>query len=162
MEYTMKNGIKYQINPARDNQWDDAMELAFKVFLKFEAKEYGKEGTDKFVQFLTSTEMQKMFRQGMYILFVATVGEDIIGLISLRSGNHISLLFVDENYHRQGIGRALIKTLQDYLLKETSFVKMTVHASPYGIPFYERVGFEATDVEQKQEGIIYTPMEMYL
>lgn len=162
MEYTMKNGIKYRINPARDNQWDDAMELAFKVFLKFEAKEYGKEGTDKFVQFLTSTEMQKMFRQGLYILFVATVGEDIIGLISLRSGNHISLLFVDENYHRQGIGRALIKTLQDYLLKETSFVKMTVHASPYGIPFYERVGFEATDVEQKQEGIIYTPMEMYL
>lgn len=162
MEYTMKNGKKYQINPARDNQWDDAMELAFKVFLKFEAKEYGKEGTDKFVQFLTSTEMQKMFRQGLYILFVATVGEDIIGLISLRSGNHISLLFVDENYHRQGIGRALIKTLQDYLLKETSFVKMTVHASPYGIPFYERVGFEATDVEQKQEGIIYTPMEMYL
>lgn len=162
MEYTMKNGIKYQINPARDNQWDDAMELAFKVFLKFEAKEYGKEGTDKFVQFLTSTEMQKMFRQGLYILFVATVGEDIIGLISLRSGNHISLLFVDENYHRQGIGRALIKTLQDYLLKETSFVKMTVHASPYGIPFYERVGFEATDVERKQEGIIYTPMEMYL
>lgn len=162
MEYTMKNGIKYQINPARDNQWDDAMELAFKVFLKFEAKEYGKEGTDKFVQFLTSTEMQKMFRQGLYILFIATVGEDIIGLISLRSGNHISLLFVDENYHRQGIGRALIKTLQDYLLKETSFVKMTVHASPYGIPFYERVGFEATDVEQKQEGIIYTPMEMYL
>lgn len=162
MEYTMKNGMKYQINPAKDEQWDDAMELAFKVFLKFEAKEYGKEGTDKFVQFLSSTEMQKLFRGGMYILYVATIGKEIIGLISLRSGNHISLLFVDERYHKQGVGRALIQTLRRYLIENTSYVKMTVHASPYGVPFYERIGFEATDVEQKQDGIIYTPMELYL
>ena len=162
MEYTMKDGTAYKIEPARDDQWDDAMELAFCVFLKYEAKEYGREGTDKFARFLTSNEIRKLFRTGHYILYVATVDDKIVGLVSLRNGNHISLLFVDEKYHKQGIGRELIGRLAQYLLMRTSFVKMTVHASPYGVPFYERLGFKATDKEQRQDGIIYTPMEMYL
>ncbi len=159
----MKNGRLYTIERAKPSQFDDACELAYKVFLKFESKEYGREGTDKFAEFLTSPQLQKLFETGHYIMFLAMCEGDIIGVISVRSGNHISLLFVDERYHRQGIGGELIKQMQDHLLSTgAGYEKMTVNAAPYGIPFYERTGFIKTGETTVTDGIIYTPMEMYL
>ena len=143
--------------------WDDATELAFRVFLKYEAKEYGEKGTDSFMKFLTSPSLEKLFKADKYIVYIAMKGNDIIGVASVRSGNHLSLLFVDEDYHRQGVASNLIKTVQDYLLRETDYQTLTVHSSPYGIPFYERMGFKATDDQiTAEDGIIYTPMEMYI
>ena len=162
MDYTMKDGTVYSIVPCPKDRWDDATELAFKVFLKFEAKEYGREGTDSFAEFLTNTSLLKLFRAGKYVVYVAMIGDEIIGISSVRSGNHLSLLFVDERYHRQGIGGQLIKAIQNYLLENTQYQTMTVNASPYGVPFYLNAGFKATGEETVLDGIIYTPMELYL
>jgi len=158
----MKNGTNYSICPCKKGQWDDAMELAFKVFIKYEAKEYGREGTDKFVEFLTNPNLVKLFKAGKYIVYVALLNDEVIGICSMRSGNHISLLFVDEKYHRQGVATQLIKTMQDYLLSNTDFETMSVNASPYGIPFYENMSFKAVGERTVQDGVIYTPMEMFL
>lgn len=162
MDYTMKDGTAYSIIEAHKEQWDEATEMAFKVFLKYEAAEYGKEGTQKFMEFLTSVNLYKLFLQGLYKMYVAIVDEKIIGIISYRNGNHISLLFVDDRYHKMGVGRELIKTVQNDILSRGEYEIMTVNASPYGIPFYKKVGFAVTDEEQHTDGIIYTPMEMVL
>ena len=74
----------------------------------------------------------------------------------------ISLLFVDEMYHRQGIGRGLIKYLTEYLLSEVGASKVTVNASPYGVEFYHKLGFTDIRSEEMKDGIIYTPMEFIL
>lgn len=158
----MEKDNSFQIRKAQLSEWETAMELAFKVFLKYEAKDYGPEGIRSFADFVSDERLKKLFWQGDYLLFVAMDGERMIGLISLRSGNHISLLFVDEQYHRKGVGSALIRYLQSYLLMHTGQVKMTVNSSPYGIPFYHRIGFLDTGSETKKDGIIYTPMEFYL
>lgn len=158
----MKDGTEYNIALCTKEQWDNAMELAYRVFLKYEAKQYGKEGTDNFAKFLTSPSLEKMFKAGKYIVYIATIDKKVIGVISVRTGNHISLLFVDEKYHRQGVGGQLIKAIQNYLLENTDFQKVTVNASPYGIPFYENTGFKATGEETVTDGIIYTPMEMFI
>lgn len=162
MEYILKDGTAYSIQPARLDQWDDAMEMAYKVFLRFEAKDYGKEGTDNFIDFITNPKLLNMFKSGLYTLYLAMIEDKIIGLISLRSGNHISLLFVDKDYHRNGVGGELIKTMQDYLLRNTNYEKMTVNASPYGIPFYKKVGFKMIGEQTVIQGMIITPMELYL
>lgn len=150
------------IRKATVEDWDDAMELAFRVFLKFQAEEYGTEGIKNFAEFVTDEDLKKMFIIGEYLLFVALMGDKQVGLISLRSGNHISLLFVDENYHRNGIGTQLVKYLQNYMLQNTKQQKLTVFASPYGVPFYHKVGFVDIGKETRKDGIIYTPMEFYL
>jgi len=150
------------IRRATVEDWDDAMELAFRVFLKYEAEEYGEEGIKNFAQFITDEDLKKMFLQGKYLLFVAVINDKLVGLISLRSGNHISLLFVDEKYHRKGIGTRLVKHLQEYMLQNTVQHKLTVFASPYGVPFYHKTGFTDTGKETHKDGIIYTPMEFYL
>lgn len=150
------------IRKATPADWDEAMELAFRVFLKYEAEEYGSEGIKNFAQFITDEDLKKMFMLGEYLLFVAVKNDRLAGLISLRSGNHISLLFVDEKYHRNGIGTRLVKYLQEYMLQNTRQQKLTVFAAPYGVPFYHRLGFVDIGKETRKDGIIYTPMEFYL
>ena len=152
----------FQIREARKEEWESAMELAFRVFLKYEAMEYGPEGIRNFAEFLTDEMLKKMFLTGRYLLFVAVKGDELIGLITLRSGNHISLLFVNETYHRRGVGKALVKYLQEYMLVNTSYEKLTVNAAPYGIPFYHKIGFKDTGIQTRKDGIIYTPMEFYI
>ena len=49
------------IRKATAEDWDGAMELAFRVFLKYEAEEYGAEGLRNFAQFITDEDLKKMF-----------------------------------------------------------------------------------------------------
>ena len=162
MEYRMKTGELFEIRSARHEEWDAAMELAFRVFLKYEAPEYGREGTDEFARFLTDTRLQNLFEQDLYKLIVALKDEKIIGVASMRSGNHISLLFVDDRYHKQGIGSSLLSELITYLKQNTSYRKITVHSSPYGREFYHSLGFVDVSGEMTDSGIIYTPMELFI
>ena len=154
--------IPYQIRSAYQGEWDDAMDLAWRTFLRFEADVYTEEGIRNFEDFITDTTLHKMFLVGIYQLFVALDHGKIIGMITLRNKSHISLLFVDEKYHRQGIGRALIAHLQEYLLERNAVERVTVNAAPYGVAFYHKLGFHDIRPEEEKDGIRYTPMEFVL
>jgi predicted GNAT family N-acyltransferase len=59
----------------------------------------------------------------------------------------------------------LIKRVFDESLKETirrdpKLDKFYVHASPYSIPIYRKLGFIKTDKMQEENGIKYLPMEI--
>jgi GNAT superfamily N-acetyltransferase len=84
------------------------------------------------------------------------------GVISLRSRNHISLLFVLGEYHRRGIGSALVETMKEYVLAEGKENFLTVDSSPYAVGFYHKNGFSDTEPVQRKDGIIYTPMQCSL
>ena len=154
--------LPYQIRSAYHNEWEDAMDLAWRTFLKFEAGIYSEEGVSNFENFITDTTLRKMFIIGTYQMFVALHNDRIIGMITLRNTSHISLLFVDERYHRQGVGRALISYLQNYLLAFSAAEKVTVNAAPYGVAFYHKLGFYDIGSEEIRDGIRYTPMEFIL
>lgn len=152
----------YQIRSAYRDEWQDAMALAWKTFLQFEADVYTPEGVRNFENFITDSTLHRMFIMGEYQLFIALDRHKIVGMITLRDSTHISLLFVDAAYHRKGIGRALIKHLTDYLLTEVGADRVTVNSSPYGIGFYHKIGFRDLSPEEARDGIIYTPMEFIL
>lgn len=149
----------YQIRSAYRDEWEDAMALAWKTFLRFEADVYSEEGVQNFENFITDSTLHRMFVMGAYQMFVALDQGRIIGMITLRDRNHISLLFVDEQYHRQGVGRALMNYLTDYMAGEMGIRRVTVNASPYGVGFYHKLGFQDLRAEEQRDGIIYTPME---
>ncbi len=154
--------IPYQIRNAYQDEWDDAMTLAWKTFMRFEADVYTEEGVRNFEDFITDTTLYRMFVMGVYQLFVAVDRKQIVGMLTLRNNSHISLLFVDEKYHRKGIGRALIEYLREYLLSEAGISKVTVNAAPYGVAFYHKLGFTDLRPEEERDGIKYTPMEFVL
>lgn len=158
----MKAEERYTIRPAYRNEWEDAMALAWKTFMQFEAQDYTKEGIKSFQNFISDNFLYRMFIMGGYQLFGAYDGNQIIGIISLRNETHISLLFVDAAYHKQGIGRALIQYISQYLLMEMGRNYLTVNAAPYAIGFYHRCGFQDIGPEETNDGIRYTPMKLFL
>jgi len=127
-----------------------ALELAWRVFQKFEAPEYCEKGIGSFRHALHSPDFICQLR-----IYGAFKSNNIIGMLATRNnGTHIALFFVDENYHKQGIGRQLFETaLRDCPAKE-----MTVNSSPYAVKVYHALGFTNTDAEQIDNGIRYFPM----
>ncbi|MCH5281457.1 MAG: GNAT family N-acetyltransferase [Lachnospiraceae bacterium] len=133
------------------------MGLAWKTFLKFEGNDYEPEGIKNFQDFITDQSLRKMFLTGQYILYGAFYRGEIVGVVSLRNKEHISLLFVDEAFHKMGIGRKLINQMQR-VARDMGCYRLTVNASPCAVGFYHKVGFVDTNIEQKKDGIRYTPM----
>jgi len=76
--------------------------------------------------------------------------------------NHLSLLFVDEEYHHRGIGRDLMRRMCEYLKKEEGERYMSLKAAPYAVEFYRKLGFHAVHEEEAFSGIRVTPMEKFL
>lgn len=150
------------VRSAYRDEWDDAMALAWRTFMRFEADDYSTEGIKSFQDFITDTTLYRMFVMGAYQLFCALDGKKLVGMISLRNETHISLLFVDASYHKKGVGRALIEHVGKYVLLEEGFHRLTVNAAPYAVGFYHKLGFHDTDTEKINDGIRYTPMEKKL
>lgn len=158
----MENDFSYEIRWIRPDEWDKTMDLIWRTFMKYEAGDYTREGVDQFHDFLYDGQLRNWYMQGAYEMLVALDDDRIVGEISVRKGNFISLLFVDEKYHRRGIGTALIKQMAEYLKNQKSQVFMTVKAAPYAVDFYRRLGFHSTGPEICVAGIRVTPMEKFL
>lgn len=151
--------VRIALRPAYRQEWDDAMALAWRTFMQFEAKDCTLQGVESFQDFITDTVLHRMFMMGEYQLFGAYDNGRMVGMISLRRETHISLLFVDEKYHGMGIGRALIEYVSNYVVTEEGHSRITVNAASGATGFYHCVGFTDTDREQTKDGIRYTPME---
>ncbi|HKM35222.1 MAG TPA: GNAT family N-acetyltransferase [Lachnospiraceae bacterium] len=142
--------------------WQSTMQMVWKTFLKYEADDYTEEGIHNFYDFLTNGRIHKMFLEGTYLMMIALDDDRVIGQISVRNGNHISLLFVDEDYHNKGVGRELINKMGDYLKCNRNEVYVSVKAAPYAVGFYRRLGFRECSPEQEFSGIRVTSMQMFL
>ena len=153
---------KFFLRMAKEKDWEPAMQLAWETFLIFEAEEYSEEGVESFRDFISDQWLKNMFLKGEYQMLVALDEEKIVGFITLRNRCHISLLFVKKEYHRQGIGTALIETLGQYMIFEMGVDYMTVDAAPYAVEFYHKLGFWDLAPQQNKNGIIYTSMKKNL
>ncbi len=147
---------------AYHSDWDGAMKLAWETFVRFNAPDYSQEGIDNFRKFITDDMLRKMFVAGHYQLFVAVEEDKYVGMLSLREKKHISLLFVDRNYHRCGVATALLRYVSEYALAEEGVDSLTVNAAPYATGFYHKRGFCDTAPETTTDGIRYYPMELKL
>lgn len=151
----------YQIRWAKVEEWEPMMKMVWRTFLRFEAKDYTDEGIHNFLDFITDEKLFHSFLQGSYQVMVALDGQAVVGMASVRNRNHLSLLFVDEPYHRQGIGRELLRRFCDYLQKEEGEPYMSVKAAPYAVKFYQKQGFMAVSPEEQVGGIRVTSMEKH-
>lgn len=127
-----------------------ALNLAWEVFLKFEAPEYSDEGVKEFKKALGLIQMLRQVK-----FYGAFDKAELIGTLAIRDGYHISLFFVNEKYHRKGVGKKLFETMKN----DSDAQCFTVNSSPYAVEVYSRLGFIKTDCEKTTNGIRYTPMK---
>ena len=126
-----------------------ACDLAWQVFCRFEAPEYSQEGIAELQR--TLENMEALRHMPFYGAFHA--GE-LVGVLAMRQVQHISLFFVKEAWHRQGVGRLLF----DAMRRDYTDQVFTVNSSTYAVEVYRHLGFVPTDTEQLTNGIRYTPM----
>lgn len=128
-----------------------ALSLAWEVFSEYESPVYSEEGTEEFRRCLhDETYLAAINYYGAFD------GNTLIGEIGIRPRqNHICFFFVKGSYHRRGIGTKLFQCL----LRDAPNGPITLNSSPYGLPFYQALGFRPTDTEQTVNGIRFTPME---
>lgn len=149
----------YRVRWAYETEWAPAMKMIWRTFLKYEGKEYTREGIQNFFDFITDDELYTAFLLGRYQMMVAVDGSRVIGAGTIRNRNHLSLLFVDEDYHHRGIGRAIINRLCQYLKEEAGEGYMSLKAAPYAVDFYHKLGFRTVKPEEEYSGIRVTEME---
>lgn len=151
--------VPYEIRWARETEWAPAMKMIWKTFMRFEGEDYTEEGIRSFFEFITDDDLYRAFLKGNYQMMVALDGSRVVGAASIRNCNHLSLLFVDEEYHHKGIGASLIGRLCEYLEKEAGERYMSLKAAPYAVEFYHKMGFRTVAPEEEYSGIRVTPME---
>lgn len=138
-----------------DSRITEALRLAEQVFMECEAPIYPKGSAKAFLDFLYGESLSKKLARGGAFIWICERDGEIIGMMSVRDGSHICLAFVKRGFRGQGVGSRLLDTVTS-TLRENCF---TVNASPPGLPFYLKRGFVPSDMEQIEDGIIYTPMK---
>lgn len=135
---------------------DDVCSLVTRVFNSFVASQYAKEGVEEFLKFVKPDAMAARTKASDFVL-VAETNDEIAGMVEMRDGEHICLLFVDERFQRQGIAAELLRRALEICVGKTA---ITVHSSPNAVEAYRHLGFQATGPEETKNGIRFVPMAL--
>ncbi|MDP4183028.1 MAG: GNAT family N-acetyltransferase [Bacillota bacterium] len=136
-------------------------ELVWVVFSEFVAPGYSEEGVGTFKSFVQPEELKKSIDNGRFFILACFEEEKPMGTIAMRDNCHVSLLFVDKEYHGRGIARKLYEEAVRKCKEENPGLdEVTVNSSPYAVEIYKRLGFEITGEQATQNGITFAPMRM--
>ncbi len=140
-----------------------AANLVAAVFNKHVAPFYVPEGVAEFKTYASPQSLAQRLLSD-YNGFVAFDDQgQLIGVIECRHSSHISLLFVDAQHQRMGIGKALVeRALATCKQQDPTPDSLTVNASPNAVAAYLSFGFVATGPEQELNGIKFVPMQLDL
>lgn len=139
------------------------LDLVRHVFDECDRKDYEEQGIRTFEYFIRRENMEQYMESGDMVFFGAYVSSQLVGVVAMRNGVHISLLFVDKEYQRKGVAKCLVRRAAAYSLQQDPALKhITVNASPNGVPAYLAMGFYPLSTEQKKEGMRFTPMRIDL
>ena len=154
--------MEYLIREVEYEDLDKAFSLIWNTFSEFVAPDYSKEAIDNFrTNFIENKDFKDCFKNGKQFMYGSYLEEKLVGVMSISENNHVSCVFVDKEYHRNGIATMLFNQII-LELKEKQVEKITLNSSPYAIHFYHAIGFKDLDRQKDFHGMLYTPMEFIL
>ena len=109
-----------QICKMRGRQINQALELIRKVFDECDKEDYEDMGILSFYHFIRREQIEERVKSGEMVFFGAYEESELVGVIAMREGFHVSLLFVEKKRQRQGIGKKLIRRGVAYCLEKKS------------------------------------------
>ena len=147
-----------QYRRLRDSEVEEASAVARRVFDEFVATQFSVEGQEEFHRYASPTALRERNRAG-YLTFAAERDGRLIGILQLKDGEHIAMLFVEGDSQRQGIGRSLIAAATEYVRTRQPPVRVqTVASTPNAIEAYRNLGFVSVGSEQVLKGIRFVSM----
>jgi predicted GNAT family N-acyltransferase len=136
--------------------------LVADVFDGLVAPEYSSEGVQEFHRYIEPTAFRARSQTNHFSL-VALAQTKIVGMIEMRGYNHVSLLFVAQDFQRKGIAKELlIQAIQICQGYEPQPSEISVNSSSFAAPIYEKLGFYRVGERQVRNGICFIPMTLKL
>lgn len=126
--------------------------LVMRAFDQFVRPDFSQDGE---VEFTRSARRFVCDHPDGHAITVAESGGELIGMIDLRDGSHVSLFFVEAAHQRRGVGAALLAAA---LREHPETAAVTVNAGPSAVSAYLALGFAATAPEAEVNGIRYVAM----
>lgn len=141
-----------EIRKLTPSEYSEAIALSLQVFMECGTADFDANGLETFKSFVYNKELMNELT-----IFGAFDNSILVGILGTKqNGAHISLFFINQNYHRKGVGRILFDYA--YANPAVSVGQITVNSSSYAIRFYESLGFSKIAEEQETGGLRYTPM----
>ena len=136
---------------------EEVSRIAVSAFVYSVADGLSKQGISTFMK-LSSPDAIASRAKGDNLLFVHDGEGGLDGMLELKEGRHIALLFVCPHKQRSGIGRELMQAAVRYCRSDS----VTVSASLPSVGAYRKYGFEITGPEAEEYGLRYRPMSKKL
>ncbi|SEU19498.1 GNAT family N-acetyltransferase [Paenibacillus sp. NFR01] len=136
------------------------LQLVHESFDEQIAPWYTPEGIQQFYKFIDARAVQERFGKD-HQMFVAYCDGRLAGMIEVRNVQHISMLFIHNDFRGAGIGTSLLRHAAGYL-EQLGAKTVTVNSSPNSVGFYRGNGFIPVQEEQAVHGIRFIPMELGL
>ncbi len=148
--------MDYEIRLAMEDDIPQALDLAWRMFVKYDAPDYGAEHTER-MRVAIEDRLKDLSIYTQRLMVVALDDGKVVGMLETYGTNRISLLFVDSEYQCKGIATAMMNKIAGEL-KIRGYDKIVLNSSPYGLAFYEHYGFTVVEEERNADTPWKTPM----
>lgn len=117
-------------------------------------------GAESFLVSMSADAISTYIQDPSFDYLVAWAADgSMAGAAALRSDNHLFHLFVAPAWQRIGVATRLWHEVQERARQRgRAEIPFTVNASPYAVPFYQRVGFDVAGDRVETRGIAFIPM----
>lgn len=128
-----------------------------KVYFANNSTEDSEEGNTTFIDFVSIEKCNNRIKEGS-LFYELIIDEDLVGIFEIEE-NHITLLYIDTDFQKSGLGTFCIDKIKNIL--QENYSEITVFASPYSLDFYLKKGFVKQSQSQKKiKGMSYYPMSL--
>lgn len=142
-----------KIRPARVDDLPAVSAVCLAAFNAAVAPTLGADGIATFAS-VAAADAFGVRLQGDNQILVAEQEDRVVGVIELKEGRHLAMLFVDPACQGQGIGHALFEAV----LPQVREPVLTVRASLNAVPTYLRYGFVLDGDVGEFNGLVYQQM----
>lgn len=151
---TQSDICPFSIRAITRDDLSDVSQICMAAFMGSVASGLSEEGIGTFKCIAAADSFAERM-DGDNVILVACSGAQIQGVIELKEGRHIAMLFVRPDAQGKGIGRKLMAAVRPWCRTAT----VTVSASLTSVSAYEQFGFQCTGEPGEIAGLKYQPME---
>lgn len=151
----------YQIRLMESGEEAQVCKLVERVFMQSEASEFSQPGVSRFLSYVNPVRMAERVAQDLSFVLVSAAADIPVGMVEVRNYSHIALLYVDDEHQRRGLASQLLdQAISMCREKNPALRRITVNASPIGLPVYARWGFHPIGDELEMDGVRFTHMAL--
>lgn len=156
--FQTRKGLSFmKIRVAQKTDAPQISQLLIDSANQFFANDFSVTGLAKFKADFTEQRISERLESHEFSYYVTEQVGEIIAVCAIRNDKHLYNLFTRADYQRQGIAKLLWHHVTEELKRENVSI-VTVNASNYAVPAYEKLGFVRVGEMQVFEDISFNPM----